>query len=265
MAKSLRGITALVCLTLCLSSSAHEMKIFSSRHAIPDSSGKATIYIAWGHRLPVDDLTDTAALESYDWRAPDGKLMPLKREGMSLQENVVSFNSEGLHTITATRAPSVYSYVLNDSGERQLKRGSKADQSGASVESGTRYVQSAKAFVVVGTPGQEPPSATGLSIEIVPLEGPAMWKPNRDIKFQVLLDGKPIPIADIDAKYVGFKPDDAWCYSTESDKSGKFEIRPQQSGTWAVRATVKKLTQGAVREQYDFEAFTATMTFEVQP
>lgn len=257
---------AIAIVAACRSTAAHELKIFSSRHAIAEPSGKATVYLAWGHRLPVDELTDAAAVPRYDWIAPDGTTTALKKEGVSLQENVITLSSPGLHTLVADRAPSIYSYVVNDAGERQLKRGSKADQAaGANVESGTRYVQSAKSLIIVGAPDQTVPRPVGMPIEIIPMEGAALWKPGRDIRFQVLLNGKPIPVADIDARYVGFKPDDAWCYSTETNKSGEFVLRAQQAGTWAVRATVKKLTKGDLRDQYDFEAFTATLTFEVQP
>ena len=36
------------------SATAHEIKVFSSRHTVPEA-GKATIFLSWGHRMPVDE------------------------------------------------------------------------------------------------------------------------------------------------------------------------------------------------------------------
>lgn len=120
-------------------------------------------------------------------------------------------------------------------------------------------------MIVVGEPGTAAPKAIGLPVEIVPLAGPARWKAGQDMPFQVLLHGKPLPTAEVHARFVGFKPDDAWSYATESNRRGEFSIRPGQAGTWLVRVTAKQLTQGSVREQYDFEGYTATLSLEVLP
>lgn len=247
------------------SASAHEMKVFASRQAIAESSGKTTIFLSWGHRVPVDELTDAASVERYDLIAPGGVTTALKKGGISLQENVAELKDAGIHTVVACRKPSVYTYILDSDGERQLKRGPKSDHTGVRIESGTRYQQCAKALVVLGKPGSEVPKVVGLPLEIVPLDGPAKWTSHADVRFQILLDGKPVPTAEVQARNIGFKPDEAWCYATESNRKGEFTVRPGQAGTWVVKVTVKKLTQGMTREQYDFESFTATLTLEVQP
>lgn len=258
-------VVAVTSAGIAASACAHEMKVFASRQAIPEAGGKATIYLAWGHRVPVDDLTDAAAIERYDLIAPGGTATPLKKDGVSLQANAVELKDEGIHTAVACRKASIYTYVLDGEGDRQLKRGPKTDHAGAKIESATRYQQCAKALIVVGKPGTAAPKAVGLPVEIVPLDGPAKWVANADIRFQILQDGKPVPTAEVQARNIGFKPDDAWCYATESNRKGEFTVRPGQAGTWVVKVTVKRLTQGTTRQQYDFESFTATLTLEVQP
>ena len=244
---------------------AHEIKVFASRLALPEGGGKATVYLSWGHRVPVDDLVDAAPVERYDLVAPSGTATALKKDGLSLQANTVEFKESGVYTAVVTRKPGVYTYVLDDDGGRQLKRGPKTDHAGAKVESGTRYQQAGKALVVVGKPGDAAPRPLGLPVEITPLGGPAAWVAGADLRFQILLAGRPVPAAEAHARWVGFKPDEAWSYATESDRKGEFTVRPSQPGTWVVRVTVKKLNQGAVREQYDFESFTTTLTLEVRP
>ncbi|MFO0824796.1 MAG: DUF4198 domain-containing protein [Gemmataceae bacterium] len=243
---------------------AHDIKVFSSRHVLPDG-GKATVYLSWGHRVPVDELVDAAPVERYDLISPDGKSTALKKEGVSLQANAVEMKDAGVYTAVVTRKASVYTYVLGDDGDRQLKRGPKTEHAGAKIDSATRYQQAGKALVVVGKPGDAAPKPIGLPVEINPLDGPAKWTANSDIRFQILLDGKPVPTAEVVARDIGFKPEDAWSYATESNRKGEFTVRPERAGTWVVKVSVKKLTQGKTRDEYDFDSYTATLTLEVRP
>lgn len=261
-----RFLAAFVLGACCLAvASGHEIKVLASRLTLPESGGKSTVFLSWGHRLPVDELVDATPVERYEVVAPDGTATALKKEGTSLQENAVELKAAGVHTAVVTRKPSVYTYVLGEDGDRQLKRGPKSEHPPEKVESGTRYLQAGKALVVVGKPGDAAPKPLGLPVEISPLDGPARWAAGKDVRFQITLDGKPVPVADVQARFVGFKPDDAWCYATESDRKGEFAVRPDRAGTWVLKVTVKKLTKGKTRDEYDFEAFTATLTLEVLP
>ena len=57
---------------------AHDMKVFASQLAVPKAGDRTTVYLSWGHALPVDDLTDSKALERYDWLSPAGTVTALK-------------------------------------------------------------------------------------------------------------------------------------------------------------------------------------------
>jgi uncharacterized GH25 family protein len=250
---------------LALPSWAHDLKIFASRQYIPEGEGKAVIYLSWGHRVPVDELVVAAPLERYDLISPGGSVTALKKEGTSLQENAVELKEAGLHTVVSTRKSGIFTYILDSENNRQLKRGSKADNAGAKIDSSTRYAQAGKAMIVVGKPGDAAPKPIGLPIEVVPLDPPSKWTANSTIRFQILVDGKPVPSADINARSIGFKPENAWSYSTQSNAQGEFTVRPSELGTWVIRANVKKLAQGADREQFDLDSNTATLTLEVLP
>jgi uncharacterized GH25 family protein len=244
---------------------AHDLKVFASRQEILEPGGKITVYLGWGHRVPVDEFTDAAAIERYELIAPDGAAKTLEKNGLSLQANAIAIGKPGVHEIVACRKPSIYTYVLDGEGERQLKRGPKVDHVGANIESAKRYRQCAKALIVVGERDSAAPQAVGLPLEIIPLDGPDKWTANADVRFQVLENGKPARSAEVQARSIGFKPDNAWCYATQADRDGEFTIRPAQDGVWIVKATVERLTQGATREQYDFESLTATLTLDVRP
>lgn len=65
------------------------------------------------------------------------------------------------------------------------------------------------------------------------------------------------------ARYVGFTPDDAWCYATATNREGIARIHANQPGTWVIKVHHKRPTSGPIHDQYDFDSFTTTLTFEV--
>lgn len=244
---------------------AHDIKVLASRWYLPEGEAKTTIYLSWGHRLPVDDLIDASSLIRYDLVGPKGGTTPLAKADVSLQTNVMVLKEPGVHQAIVDRKSSIYTYVFDSEGTRQLKRGPKSAITEGKIDTASRYQQCAKALIVLGKPSDEAPKAIGQTFEIVPLDGPSKWTKNSAIRFRVLLEGKPVSAAEVTARYVGFRPDDAWGYATTSNRSGEFEIRPNHPGTWVTRVHVQRLTQGKLREEYDFDSFTATLSFEVRP
>ena len=250
---------------LAQSACAHELKVLASQLAVAGNSGKSTIYLSWGHRLPIDDLVDATTIERYDLLNPKGQAKTLTKAELSLQTNVVELTEAGIHQVVVNKKASIYTYVFDTEGVRQLKRGPKTANTESKIDTASRYQQCAKALIVVGKPAQDAPKAIGQTLEIVPLDGPAKWTGNSMLRFKVLLEGKPASAAEITATYVGFRPNGDWCYATTSNKNGEFSVRPSQAGTWVIKTHIQRLTQGKVREQYDFESYTATLSFEVQP
>lgn len=242
----------------------HDLKVFSSHRTVPTAGDETTIYISAGHRSPVDDLIEADVLARYDLISPSGAKTVLEKSGGGIHPNTVKLAEPGVHSVVVSKKPSVWTYVLEDAN-RKLKEGPKQEHNGASIDFGTRYEDFGKTLIVVGPRTDTPLKPVGLGVEIVPLDPPSEWKPGKDIRFQVLRDGKPVPIATVLARYLGYKPDHAWAYATESNRKGEFEIRPSQAGTWIIGIEFRVLTKGEVRESYDFEAFSTTLTFEVEP
>lgn len=246
---------------------AHEIKVFASQHSVPEAGGKATIFISWGHRVPVDDLIDGATLGRYDLLGPAGEKLALKLEGTSLQANSVELKSIGVYQAVVDRKPSVFTYVFDKEGERQLKRGGKSTITEGRIDTATRSVMCGKTLIVVGKPSEEVLKPIGQAIEIVPLDPPAKWTANADLKFQVLINGKPVttefPI--IEARPVGFKPDNAWSFATTVGRKGEATIRPDKAGTWVLKVNVKRKSTEADSKEFDTESFTGTLTLEVRP
>lgn len=245
---------------------AHEIKVLASQQAVAEAGGKCTVYLSWGHRVPVDDLIDAATLERYDLLPPAGDPTPLKAADTSLQANSVPLKAAGVYQAVAVRKPSVITYVIDKEGERVMKRGGKSAATGGTVDSALRSVQAGKAIIVVGPAGEEAVKPAGLPVEIVPLDPPAKWKANADLKFQVLVNGKAVTTAPmVEARVIGFKPDNAWGYSTHADKTGTATVCPDKAGTWVLKVNVKVPAAEADRKEFDQESFTATLTLEVAP
>ena len=243
----------------------HEIKALASQLAVEKPGSKTTIYLSWGHRLPVDDLIDGATLERYDLMAPDGAVAPLKREDLSLQANVVTLKDVGTYQVLVGRKAGIYTYVFDAEGNRLLKRSPKNVVKEGKIDYALRSQQYAKALIVVGAPSAEPIKPAGLPIEIVPLDGPVAWKSKAKLRFRVLLQGKPLSGAEVTARYVGFKPDNGWCYATTTNRDGEADVPPCQGGTWVLKVRSRELAREAAREQYDFDSYTATLTLEIQP
>jgi Domain of unknown function (DUF4198) len=241
---------------------AHDLKVLASKLAVDRPGARTTVYLSWGERLPVDDLIDGASIERYELVAPDGKVGRLKTAGVSLQTNVAELEDSGLYELIVCRKPKVYTFVFDSAGKRSMKYSPKTEIKEGRIDYAGRSVQSAKAFIVVG-PCKQPPKPAGLTMEIVPLDPPNHWTKGASLHFQVLLEGKPIPFVNVLARYVGFTPNDAWCYASDTNREGIVHIRPSQPGTWVILVRHKRPTNGALHDQYDFDSFITTLTFEV--
>ena len=156
----------------------------------------------------------------------------------------------------------MYTFYFDKNGKRLLKLCPRTEIKEGRVDYAGRSVQSAKSFIVVG-PCKTPPKPAGLTMEIVPLDPPNQWTKGNSLHFQVLLEGKPIPFVNVLARYVGFTPDDAWCYATDTNREGIAHIRPSHPGTWVILVHYKRPTSGAIHDQYDFDSFMTTLTFDV--
>jgi uncharacterized GH25 family protein len=243
-------------------SRAHDIKVFASQQAL-EKPGKTTVYLCWGHQFPVDDLIDGKSIERYDCISPSGVAQPLKTEDYSLQANVLEVKEAGVSQVVVGRRVSVFTHVIDAEGNRLLKRGPKSAVKEGKIESALRSVQCGKALIVAGA--GSPVAAVGQAIEIVPQDAPERWRDGNTLRFQVLLNGKPLPAAAVVASYVGFRPANAWCYSTTTGRDGVAAVRVSQPGTWVLRVNTREPAVAAALAEYDYTSYTATLSFEVQP
>jgi uncharacterized GH25 family protein len=244
---------------------AHELKVLASHLFLPKSGERTTIYLSWGHVLPVDELVDAGTLDRYELLAPGGSATTLKTADLSLQTNVIEIKDEGAHQVLVARKPAVFTFVEDKDNNRLMKRGPKTAVKEGAIDYAFRSQQFAKALIVAGPAKVELIKPAGLALEIAPLDVPAEWRSGGTLRFQVLFQGKPVPEESLVATYVGFKPDNAWCFATSTNREGIASVRASQAGTWVLRVNVRKPAANAVRDQYDVEWYTSTLALEIRP
>jgi uncharacterized GH25 family protein len=242
----------------------HEVKVFASNLRLPAEGGRTTVYLGYGHRMPIDDLLDAQTIEKFEVVSPDGARKNLVAQGLGVHAQVARIDSQGIHRVIAVRRPSIYSYVYDSQGNRSLKRGGKSEHGELKVDTATRYQDCGVALIAVGEPAKAP-APLGLPAEIVPLAAPSQWRAGRDINLQVLVGQKPKEFTDLIARPLGFKPDDAWSYATETNRDGIARFRPDKAGTWLVKVSIKTPSKANESKDFDWNSVTTTLTLEIEP
>lgn len=243
---------------------AHDLRVLVAR-MIAATGQDDTVYVSYGHVLPVDQPIDADWLQDYLVKTPSGSILTMVKEGVSLHSNVIHVEEEGIYQAVATQKPAVWTEVVDDKGVHTHVRAAKKSVKEGTAEHAMLIKKYAKALLISGPRTSSPPEALGHELEIVPVEPSTEWKAGHDLNFKVLYRGKPLPSADLVATYIGFKPDAAWCYATSGDAKGLAVVRPQQAGTWVLRVKTTRPAARDKREEYDEEVVTATLVLEIHP
>lgn len=241
---------------------AHEIKVLASEQALPKAGERITVYLSWGHLLPVDDLIDAKAIERYELVSPSGKNQALKCEGLSLQANRVWIEEDGTYQAIVDRKVGILHHVIDAEGNRVLKRGPKTEVKEGKIESSQRSIQCGKAIIVAGN-GKTLIKAVGQAIEIVPVDPQNEWRSGNDLRFQVLHHGKPLPEAALTATFIGSRPAEKWSLKASADEKGIATIRASQPGTWVLKVNARVPAVGDDLKQYDFTSYTGTLSLEI--
>lgn len=269
MHRSLARIVAIVAGSIVAASAntavhAHDIKVFANKFHLAEGQTKATVYLCWGHLMPVDDLIDGKTIERYELVTGSGSVTALKTDDRSLQANAVQL-TPGINQIAVSRKVSVISYVLDAEGNKQLKRLPKSAIKEGKVESSQRSVMCGKALVTSGPDAAQAVKALGQRIEIMPIEAPGRWRAGEALRYQVLLDGQPLANAKVDALRVSIPATEGETISAETDAKGIATLKLGSAGVWALKANSREPAAGTALQDYDFTSYTATLTFEVRP
>lgn len=133
---------------------------------------------------------------------------------------------------------------------------------GKTVRSVGRYEKFAKTALVPGGDAAFWSKPLGQTLEIVPQTPIDALKAGDTLVVQVLLDGKPLPQAELGLSYDGFsREEDTYKQHLHTDAQGKACLSPDTPGQWLARVAVTRPVKDA--GGVDEENLRATLLFPV--
>ena len=255
-------------LAMAGSAQAHSIAVIANTPAT-SPGGKVTVFLAWGHRLPVDELISGNDLAQFQRHSPSGAVTPLSRDDRSLQANEIVLDETGLHQVTVVRAPSVFTMYTEASGKRVHARGPKSElvlPEGAQINLSARSSQFGKALIIAGSSESAAPCPPlGHALEIVLESTPGMkgFSPDEPIRARVLFQGKPLAGVNVFAASTTLNPDGSPEVSAVTDDEGRVALDLFEPGTWVLQVSHRTDAPESQRDSYDTESFFASFTIPV--
>jgi uncharacterized GH25 family protein len=200
--------------------------------------------IGYGHHYPALEDIPAEELPFFQVYAvgPNGKI---DLAGGTPNYNFTSKDNleKGTYLVISDVKPIYWSKT--PSGEWSMKR---KDETPGATGCGL-YIEGAKGIVPVGgdTSNAVATKPQGLPIEIVPLANPATVKVGQKLALQLLFNGKPLPGAEVKARFDGFPAltsDTAQAFTDTTDQEGKVNFTPLAPGAWIVIARNKVAYEG---------------------
>ncbi|WP_169977363.1 DUF4198 domain-containing protein [Tautonia rosea] len=250
------------------SAQAHSIAVIANNPATTPG-GKVTVFLAWGHRLPVDELVSGNDLEQYQLHSPSGTVVPLKRDDRSFQANEIVLDETGLHQVTVVRAPSVFTMYTEASGKRVHARGPKSElklPEGAQINLSARSSQFGKALILSGSSESVaacPPLGHALEIVLDSTPGMKGFSLDEPVRARVLFQGKPLAGVNVFAASTSLNPDGSPELSAVTDEEGRVALDLFEPGTWVLQASHRAEAPEDQRDSYDTESFLASFTIPV--
>lgn len=217
-------------------------------HTLPFSIVSAHAFMISEEMEPVDEV-DVSLIQG------DGNdRVALKPNDVLLTlDGAAELKTEGTHILAGHRNGMIWTQTT-----RGWKQASRKGLTG--VISSGKYEKFCKTLVVCGNADNGYKTVLGHKLEIVPVDDPSQAVPGRDLRFQVLYDGKPHP-AEVYATYDGFTDAaNTYAYYTETDETGQARVRITHPGVWMVRVQHKV---DEPTEDYDSHVLRAVLVFGV--
>ncbi|MCK4618322.1 MAG: DUF4198 domain-containing protein [Desulfobacterales bacterium] len=248
---------SLILVLFCMPASAHFMWINAGDYT-PAVKRPVKFTIGWGHAFasPVGNvLYKQKGLEKIYMLDPDGnelKIEPINEIEFSVKKPL---KKEGAYLAVAKRKEG-FSTKTTEGHKRQSKKGLK------NVIQCNYSGMYAKAVVDVGkSGGKNLTKPVGHTLEIVPLEDPADLREGEYMPVKVLYNSEPLK-TELHATYVGFSTENAWAYTTKTNKDGIGRIKMLKSGIWLIKVGHKVAYPDP--DECDQYSYSATLTFEVK-
>lgn len=261
-------------LALALSASAHQLWIGANRHLLSagdasHDSPSATIYVSWGHRLPVDEPPGPARFDGVTLFAPGADPAPLAVATDGYHAATITFDRPGAWWFAAVAKPVFSTRVKKSDGKTAyLQVPRHAVPPGVTLSDSTLILDCAKTLVHVAGPGFDESHLqrrTGQRIELVPLKNPAALAPGESLPLQVWYQGKPYTgdSVEVKAEHAAASHVNGGLWSGETDSRGRIEVPLPAPGIWQLVVIVTEPAEGDLAAETNHIRHRATLTFEV--
>ena len=249
-------------LAIALTTQAHTLRVLGNR-AVVETGKKGTIYLSYGHLLPVDELIEADALAQHQLHTPSGSIKPLTHSGKSLHANEVVFEEPGLYQAVVTRKPLVYCTFTDASGKQAFARLPKHElklPEGGKLILGTKGHQYSKALLLSGDAPAKSPEPLGHELEIVVESklGTQGFSVDEPVKARVLFQGKPLAGVKVDAASTTLSPDGLPETAAETDSEGRVTLELSEPGVWVLSVTHKVDSAAGDRKAFDVNSYVAS-------
>lgn len=260
-------MTSGLLLAAALTARAHTLRVLITR-PVPQAGFKSTVYLSYGHLLPVDELIPAEEVGPYQVHAPSGAVRPLELTGTSLHANDVTFDEPGLHQVAVIRKPLTYVSYTDASGKPAFARLPKNRftlPEGGKLTLSARSHQFSKAVVLNEIKEGAATPALGHPLEIVveSIPGKAGYSADAPVRVRVLFQGKPLAGAKVSAASTTRNPDGIPEVSGEADSEGRVALDLVEPGTWVLDVLHLAEASPEVRDAYDNERYVATLSIPV--
>lgn len=246
---------------------AHTLSVIVTKPYGP-TGGKTTVYLCWGHRLPVDELVDGSTLTSYEIVSPSGTVTKLTPDsGRTLQAFEFSLTESGVYQVSVVRTPTVVTMWKDGRGGRGHHIGPKSEVTlpeGGEFTASLRSRQFAKALAVAGDAQGPAPGPLGLPIELVVVSDLSSLQTGSTIKVQALFNGQPLADASITAASAQLNPDGRPELTIKTNAQGIAEFTPAHAGTWILGVGQRLPAPADLQSQFDQESYSATLSLGIR-
>lgn len=268
MQRSFRYLATSLAVTISLTApiEAHTLAVILTKTQAPENS-KATVYMAWGHLLPVDELVNSDDISTYRLHGPTGEPKALKLDPRSLQANEIVFDKPGVHQVEAARKTGIFTFVKKGDGKTAFLRVPKSEvklEPGSSIVRSMRSQMYAKAIAVCGEPGDKAAEALGHRLEIVAVTAPKQFRIDKPITAKVISDGKPLANASVQIACLRTHSDGTSTIQAKTDANGQFEFTPTETGLWMISVNHSVKATGEDAKSFDTDSFVATLTLGIE-
>ncbi len=236
--KGKKVASALAALALCAliavpKAQAHDMWV----NGYEPSGNVVKAELAYGHDFPKAEPIAEDRLAIFEPLAlitPDGSF-EMKQVGENYAYELEKELGKGSYIVTGTYKPTFWSKGPDGWAQKNKKEMPDATYSQLAIMLGKTVVN------VEGSDSDDfITKPVGQKLEIVPLKNPAKVKAGETLPVQILLDGKPVKMAEVKATFAGFaenKEHQAFC--GKADIKGIIDIVVLKEGQWIAKVSHK--------------------------